>query len=128
METDDLGSKKINNEQTVNEGFSKENIDKDYDPSKSILKSELEIDKNGNEKTVDRARNVENPSPKNSEEQGDRNGNENESMSRALKTEDLERQAVENADRNSDITPNRYPNSDPDNRENRGNIKLDEDK
>lgn len=126
METDDLDSKKINNEQSVNEGFSKDNINKDYDPSKSILKTELETDKDGNQKTVDRARNVENP--KNSEEEDDRNWNENESMSRSLKTEDLERKAVENKDRNSDITPNRYPNSNPDNSVNRGNIKLDDDK
>lgn len=33
---------------------------------------------------------------------------------------------VENEDHNSDITANRYPNEHPDNKEDRGNIKLDE--
>jgi len=34
----DLGSKQINNEQEVNEGFSGENIPEDYDPASKKLK------------------------------------------------------------------------------------------
>jgi len=38
----------------------------------------------------------------------------------------VERARNENEDRNSDITPNRYPNSNPESHEDRGNMKLDE--
>jgi len=117
MENKDLGNKKINNEQELNEGFSGENISDDYNPSKGQLQPETETDEKGNTKTVKRARNPDgNTESKNDTPNNpmDRNSEEN-----AKKT-------VENKDRNSDITPNRYPNSHPDNHKNRGNMELDE--
>jgi len=117
MENKDLGSKKINNEQEINEGFSGENISKDYNPSKEKLNTEQETDENGNTKNVERARN---------QEQGDRSWDENESLSRGVKSEEAQQKTVENKDRNSDIATNRYPNSHPDNHKDRGNMKLDE--
>ena len=117
MKNKDLGSKKINNEQEVNEGFSGKNIADNYDPSKEKLNPETETDENGDSKTVKRARN---------NEQTDRNWNENESLSRDVQSEGQQQKTVENKDRNSDITSNRYPNSHPDNHKNRGNVELDE--
>lgn len=105
-----LDNKKINNEQKVNEGFSGQNLPKDYDPAATKLEQELEIDQNGNEKVVLRGRHKEEPQANN-----DTGIDDNQS-----------RKAVENKDRNSDIATNRYPNSHPDNHENRGNIRLDE--
>lgn len=125
MESKDLGSKKTNNKQNINEGFSSENLPEDYNPSTSNLKEEVEIDANGNEKIVQRARNVDGtiasiPEP------AERTWNENESLSRGVSTEKEVMRTVENEDHNSDITANRYPNEHPDNKEDRGNIKLDE--
>lgn len=125
METNDLGSKKTNNTQAVNEGFSGENLSDYYDPSQSKLKLEKETDQNGNNKMVERARNVDG-SFKNEENANDRNWNENESLSRGVTDEEDLKKTIENKDRNSDIAANRYPNSHPDNQEDRGNIKLDE--
>lgn len=112
MDTNDLGSKKINNEQGVNEGFSSQNIPTDYDPSKEKLNTEQETDENGNIKNVKRARNNDQS-----------NGNDN---NRGVISEEAQQKTVENKDRNSDIATNRYPNSHPDNHQNRGNIKLDD--
>ncbi|MET0760568.1 MAG: hypothetical protein ABWZ56_09120 [Flavobacterium sp.] len=124
MENKDLGSKKMNNKQNVNEGFSGENMSEEKNPSAPILKTEVEIDVNGNPVVVQRARNID--ATTNTPEETDRNWNENESLSRGVTTEEEVDKTIENKDRNSDITPNRYPNSNPDNHENRGNIKLDE--
>ena len=121
MDNNDLDKKKINNEQDINEGFSGENVAPDYDPKKSILKQEHETDKDGNQKVVERARNVDNP--KDEDGLGDRNWDENESLSRSLNPEDLARRKVENQDRNSDVVAKR---ENADEEENRGNIKLDE--
>jgi len=115
MDTKDLGSKKINNEQQVNEGFSGENLDENYNPADQKLNPEQETDENGNTKNVKRARDTA------------QNWNENESLSRGVTDEEDQIKTVENKDRNSDIATNRYPNSHPDNHQNRGNIKLDED-
>ena len=125
MESNDLGSKKTNNKQNTNEGFSGENLPEDYNPAASILKEEVEIDASGNEKMVQRARNIDQkiasiPEPE------ERNWNENESLSRGVSSEKETMRTVENEDYNSDITAKRYPNEHPDNKENRGNIKLDE--
>lgn len=106
----DLGDKEWNGEQDknkgeLNEGFSGKNLPKDYNPSKEKLKSELEKDQAGNTEVVKRARNVS--------ENGE--------------TEDLKnKKNPENRDKNSDIDPNRYPASHPENKKDRGNIKLDE--
>lgn len=39
-----------------------------------------------------------------------------------------QKKTVENKDRNSDVEPNRYSNSNPESHKDRGNMKLDEDK
>ena len=113
MEAKDLGDKKINHEE-LNEGFSTENLPKDYNPA-SKLKPELETDEDGNKSIVNRARHTQQTTP---------HGNNNNSGLHADET--VEKKMVENKDRNSDITANRYPNSHPDNHINRGNIDLGE--
>lgn len=118
MDTNDLGNKKFNNEQQVNEGFSGENIAENYNPSLGKLKPEEEIDQDGNHKLVRRA--------DLSDEQSGRSWNENESLSRGVEDENTTQKMVEHKDRNSDIATNRYPNAHPDNHTDRGNIKLDE--
>lgn len=121
METNNLGDKKFNNEQGVNEGFSGENISENYNPAK--LKTEYETDVNGNQVKVERARNMDNVAINDSEAQ---NPNGNESPGIHTISENAKKKTVENKDRNSDITANRYPNSHPDNHHNRGNLNLDE--
>ena len=125
MENNDLGSKKTNNKQSTNEGFSGKNVPEDYNSANSNLKKEIEIDSKGNEKIVQRARNVDETAAS-IPEQEDRTWDENESLSRGVTTEKAAMKTVENEDLNSDITAHRYPNSHPDNHEDRGNIKLDE--
>lgn len=125
MEKKDLGSKKINGKQELNEGFSGENISNDSNFIASKLKTEVEIDADGNEKIVQRARDIDGTIPEIPEE-NKKNRNENEISNRGVSTEADVKKTVENKDRNSDITANRYPNSNPDNHKNRGNIKMDE--
>lgn len=113
MEDKDLGSKKTNNEQQLNEGFSGQNMPKDTPD----LKNEVEKDKDGNADVVKRARGV------------DENLEDSKNASSESKTTNNENQnqkTVENKDRNSDVATNRYPNSHPENHEDRGNMKLDE--
>lgn len=113
MENKDLGSKKTNNEQQLNEGFSGQNMPKDTPD----LKNEVEKDKDGNTDSVKRARdvddNLENSKASSSESKTTNNENQNE-------------KTVENKDRNSDVAADRYPNSHPENHKDRGNMKLDE--
>ena len=116
MENKDLSPKKINNEQEVNEGFSSDNLPENYNPSDAKLQQELEKKQDGSENIVHRARNVDT---------GERNWNENESLSRDIHADEIEKMA-ENRDRNYDTNPERYSNDHPDNHANRGNIKLDE--
>jgi hypothetical protein len=107
----DLGSKKMNNEQEVNEGFSAENLPKDYNPSESKLQQETETDDDGKLHAVDRARNTD------SETENDSKGD-----SRNAKSYDGDMESqVENKDRNSDVAAQRYPNQHPDNHIDRGN-------
>lgn len=121
MENKDLGSKKTNNEQARNEGFSGENLPKGYNPAQANqLQPETETDEDGNSKTVKRARNVDATSE-------DRIWDENENLSRSADKMPQNEKTVENKDRNSDIAHDRYPNSHPDNHKNRGNIEMDED-
>lgn len=115
---------KNKNTQNTNEGFSGKYIDKDNETQNPMLNKELEIDKDGNEKIVDRARNADGSAAAIPEEQ--RTWNENESLSRGVNTEEEAMKTVENEDLNSDITKKRYPNSHPDNHIDRGNMKLDE--
>ena len=98
----DLDSKKKNNEQQLNEGFSGENLPKDY-PSKVVMKPEKEIGRDGKERIVKRAHVVEDPAADQAE-QTDRNWNENESLSREVSAEDLAKKASENKEIKSDIT------------------------
>lgn len=113
MENKDLGAKKTNNEQQVNEGFSGQNMPKDTPD----LKLEVEKDKEGNTDSVKRARNVD-------ENLEDFDTSDN---STARTNNDAQNQkTLENKDRNSDVASNRYPNSHPDNHKDRGNMKLDE--
>jgi hypothetical protein len=117
MDTEDLGSKKINHEE-FNEGFCAENLPEDYNPGPAKLKQELETGIEGDKDVVARARNTGGTA-----EPSDRNGDENE---RTAKGDEMAQRSSENRDRNSDITANRYPNTHPDNHINRGNIGLDE--
>lgn len=114
MESNNLGSKKINNKQNSDT----ESADKNSNPEISKLHEEIEIDAHGNEKTVQRTRNADGTLADTSDE--------NESLNRGVSTEADVKKTTENRDRNSDITPNRYPNSNPDNHIDRGNQKLDE--
>ena len=120
MENEDLGSKKINNEQQINEGFSGENIPVDYDPANAKLNQELETDKDGNNHIVDRVRSTGGVN------ESERSWDENQSLSRGVNENELARK-VENKDRNDDSDTHRYPNSHPDNHQNRGNIEMDDD-
>ena len=43
MESNDLGSKKTNNKQNKNEGFSGEKLPEDYNNAASILKEKIEL-------------------------------------------------------------------------------------
>lgn len=125
MESNDLSSKKTNNKQDSNEGSNDDNVTKNTNPDVSHLKSEVETDTHGNKKIVQRARNVDG-SIASIPEAEERSWNENESLSRGVSTEKEVMRTIENEDLNSDITAHRYPNSHPDNQEDRGNIKLDE--
>ncbi|MEZ7499924.1 hypothetical protein QO200_14390 [Flavobacterium sp. Arc3] len=124
MENKDSNSNKDLDKQNTNEGFSEKQIadtDKNQD---SMLTNEIEIDAEGNKVIVQRARNVDGSIAHIPDEE--RTWNENESLSRGVTTEEEEMKTVENEDLNSDITANRYPNSNPDNHKDRGNIKLDD--
>lgn len=103
----DIGNKKWNGEQEkqkgeINEGFSGKNLPDDYNPSKGKLKMEIEKDAEGNTDIVKRAR-----------------PNMETKTDETLKN----KKNPENRDKNSDIDPNRYPSSHPDNKKSRGNIK-----
>lgn len=113
MENKDLGGKKANNEQQLNEGFSGQNMPKDTPD----LKKEVEKDQEGKADVVKRARNVDD----NLED-----SKEASSTSRTTNNDNQNQKTVENKDRNSDVAPDRYPNSLPESHEDRGNMKLDE--
>jgi hypothetical protein len=118
MENNDLGSKKMNNKQSTTEEFSTENLPENYDPAATKLVAEVETNSSGEQKIVHRARNVDaNP---------EQNNTENPSSSVEILSDEQTQRMIENKDHNSDITAHRYPNSSPDNHEDRGNIKLDE--
>jgi hypothetical protein len=108
MEQHDLGSKKMNNKQ--------ESTSFDI-PNSSAMQSEIEVDQVGDKKVVNRARNVEQnssiPEIQSSKELGSKASTAPEAIGKKM---------VENRDKNSDITSTRYPNSHPDNHENRGNL------
>jgi hypothetical protein len=125
----DLGSKKINNQEKqseLNEGFSGENLPKNYDPSTNKLKPEIEKDKAGNIKTVKRARDVDEksaPPVSSTTDKTTRNDGKVVSKSRGTTSEKEDIETAENRDFNSDTEKERYPASHPDNKQNSGNIK-----
>ncbi len=99
----DLSNNTWNN-QEKNEGFSGKNLPDDYNPARDAkLQPELETDEDGDQRVVSRARDTATGPADNSV---------------------IENQA-QNRDRNYDH-PDRYAKSDPEQRRDRGNMKLDE--
>jgi len=127
----DLGSKKIFNqekESELNEGFSGENLPKNYDPSAGKLKMELDKKKDGEIETVKRARDVDEkqaPAVSQSEDTM-RDDGTIISKSRGTSNEKEDMETAENRDFNSDIEEKRYDASSPDNHKHRGNTHVDE--
>ena len=123
----DLGDKKINNQQkdaSVNEGFSGENLPKNYDPSKDKLDTELEKKKDGTTVTEQRARDVEEKkAPAVDSLASDTTDDEGDivNKSRGTKNEKEDIETAENRDFNSDTEKDRYDNDNPENRKHRGN-------
>ncbi|WP_234984746.1 MULTISPECIES: hypothetical protein [unclassified Flavobacterium] len=124
METNNLGSKKINGVQKNIDKTKGKNISHDGKADDANLKKEVAADKYGNKEIVDRARNENEDIQKVKDDVNPDNPNAN----RGVSNDEDAKKTVENKDRNSDIEPNRYPNSHPDNHEDRGNMKLDEEK
>lgn len=122
MDTNNLGSKKINGVQKNRDESKGKNVSHDGKADDANLKKELVTDADGNKQVVERARNENEEIKKVSDEVNPKNPNAN----RGVATEEEANKTVENKDRNSDITPNRYPNSNPESHKDRGNMKLDE--
>lgn len=122
MDNNNLGSKKTNNKQNSDT----ESIAKNLNPETSKLKEEIEIDSHGNEKIVQRVQDIEKTTPLTILDENEKKWNKNKNLIRGVSTEANIEKTLENRDRNSDITPDRYPNSNPDNHIDRGNQKLDE--
>ena len=122
MKTNNLGSKKINGVQKNRDESKGKNISHDEKAVDPNLKKEVVTDSDGNKKIVERARNENEDIQKVKDKIDPKNVNAN----RGVATEEEAKKTVENKDRNSDITPNRYPNSNPESHEDRGNMKLDE--
>ncbi|KOS06247.1 hypothetical protein AM493_09545 [Flavobacterium akiainvivens] len=126
----DLGSKKINNQQKqsdVNEGFSGENLPKNYDPSADKLKTELDKRTDGKAVTEQRARDTDEkkaPPVDSNEGHTTRNDGEVVSKSRGTKNESEDMETAENRDFNSDTEEDRYPAGHPENKKVRGNTHL----
>lgn len=122
METNDLGSKKINGVQKNIDEQKGKNISHDGKTDDVNLKKEVIADASGNETVVERARNENEDIRK---VKGDINP-DNPNSNRGVSTEEEAKKTIENKDHNSDITANRYSNSNPESHEDRGNMKLDE--
>ncbi|MBF4492677.1 hypothetical protein IR010_09005 [Flavobacterium sp. MR2016-29] len=124
MESNNLGSKKINGVQKDIDESKGKNVSHDGKADDANLKKEVITDKSGNKEVVERARNENEDIKKVKGDVNPKNANAN----RGVSSEEEAEKTVENKDRNSDITPNRYPNSNPESHKDRGNMKLDEDK
>lgn len=122
MEANNLGSKKINGVQKNIDESKGKNISHDGKSEDANLKKEVVTDAEGNKQTVERARNENEDIRKVKDDASMDDANVN----RGVSSEEEAKKTVENKDRNSDITPNRYPNSNPESHEDRGNMKLDE--
>ncbi|PBJ13635.1 hypothetical protein [Flavobacterium sp. ACN6] len=123
MATNNLGTKKINGTQKDIDESKGKNVSHDKDLKDAKLKKEVVTDADGDKKIVDRARNenedIQLKTPKTS--------SDNPNSNRGVSSEEEAKKTVENKDRNSDVTPDRYPNSNPESHKDRGNMKLDED-
>ncbi|MBA0885399.1 hypothetical protein [Flavobacterium undicola] len=122
METNNLGSKDRTEAQNNPEESIDKNISNDTASTDLKLNKEVDIDADGNKTVVERARSGN----ENTENLSSEIDSDNPNANRGVTTDKEAMKTVENKDRNSDITPNRYPNSHPDNQEDRGNMKLDE--
>lgn len=92
------------------------------EPTEVMLNKEIDIDADGNKTIVERAR----KGNKNSKSLSSEIDPDNPNVNRGVRTDKEAMKTVENKDLNSDITANRYPNSNPDNHKDRGNMKLNE--
>lgn len=125
----DLGSKKMYNqekESDKNEGFSGENLPKNYDPSSAKLKTEIDKDENGNTETVKRARDTDEkqaPAVGNGSKTTDSEGDV-VSKSRGTENEKEDMETTENRDFNSDLDEQRNISDKPEDKESRGNINF----
>jgi hypothetical protein len=122
MENNNLGTKKINGAQKNIDESKGKNVSHDSETKEPKLNTEVVTDTDGNEETVQRARNENEEIKKTTAKTASKDANAN----RGVSTEEEAKKTVENKDRNSDVTANRYPNSHPDNHKDRGNMKLDE--
>lgn len=126
----DLGSKKIFNQEKPsdkNEGFSGENLPKNYDPSTNKLKTEIEKDETGQMHTLKRARDVdEKQQPPISDSGKTESDGRVIDKIRGTANEQEEVETAENRDFNSDLDEERYKNNDRENHINRGNINFGE--
>ncbi|AWH86713.1 hypothetical protein HYN59_17080 [Flavobacterium album] len=125
----DLGSKKIGNQEKQsdkNEGFSGDNLPKNYDPSKDKLKMELEKNEDGDMETVQRARDVDEKQapPVSLDDKTTRGDGAVVDKSRGTANEAQDVETAENRDFNSDVDEDRYPASHPDNHKHRGNTHV----
>lgn len=98
------------------------NSNQDVDAKDLKLRKEIDVDTEGNKIVVDRAREEDATDESILSETDSKNPN----INRGVTTEKEAMKTVENKDLNSDITPNRYPNSNPESHRNRGNTNSDE--
>lgn len=126
----DLGSKKINNQEKgsdKNEGFSGDNLPKNYDPSSKKLTPEIEKDEAGNTHTQQRARDVdEKQQPPVSESDKIESNGKVVDKSRGTSNEKEEVETAENRDFNSDLDEDRHQKGEGENKTSRGNINFGE--
>ena len=109
MEDNDLGSKKMNNKQSNTNIISELNQENQSD---SLMKPEMETDKNGVTKIVQRARNTDHD-----EQNCEPETNKILSTKPSTAKEEVGKVMLENRDKNFDITKKRYANSSPENQD-----------
>lgn len=124
----DLGSKKMNNQEKMsdrNEGFSGENLPKNYNPAADKLKPEVEKDKEGNMEVQQRARDVDEKKAPPVDSLSDDTLEDDGTLvskSRGTSNDAEDMKTTENRDFNNDIEEDRYPPSHPENKRDRGNL------
>ena len=103
--TEKTGKRKIDNHEKpapVNEGFSGENLPKNYDPSSAKQETEEEKDKHGKKHVVKRSRDVEENEAKNVDSTSGIAKDTGKSTSRGTASEKEDVKTAENRDFNSD--------------------------